>query len=309
MVDMFHGDVGNRDILHSALVHFLECETAAPHTCAIGNGNIAVSTIRLRAQFDAPTSPVYFFRHIGAIEQRPQFVTSDDAVGDSDMLGCDRFFQRIGAFEDNTIIERCIYFCVAHSDVFAAVDIDTVAVGVDGDIVDSKKVASGCNDGEMTSAEDGDISDKNIAAHFDGDSLVACTDASPLHISRFLRVLACESLAVDHPPSGNGNIMLSFGPDKRIMEISVATVLVFGESEDLALIISLHFGWSSHYNSPWHQVKIDIAFHVYAPAQEFPRGHNDLSTAIFHRLVYGTVYGCMVKCLPIAYGTEIHNII
>ena len=93
------------------------------------------------------------------------------------------------------------------------------------------------------------------------------------------------------------------------MEISVATVLVFGESEDLALIIRFHFGWSSHYNSPRHQVKVDIAFQVYAPAQELPRRDNDLSAAIFHSLVYGTVYGCMVKCLPIAYGTEIHNII
>ena len=45
MVDMTQRDVRDRDVLHPSLVHLLEGEAAAPHTGAVGDGDIAIAVI------------------------------------------------------------------------------------------------------------------------------------------------------------------------------------------------------------------------------------------------------------------------
>ena len=126
---------------------------------------------------------------------------------------------------------RRIDFRVAHGGESAAVDVDTIAVGVNQHVVDGGKVATRDDDGEMSATIDGDVANKYIATEFEGNRLVACADASSLHVACSLGVLAGETFAIDASTARDADVFEVLAPNERIVEIGVASVLVFRKVE------------------------------------------------------------------------------
>ena len=98
---------------------------------------------------------------------------------------------------------RCVDFAVAYGEVFAAVDVESVAVGINHHIIYGTQFASCKYDAEVTAPVDGDITDQDVAALLEGNSLIARTDISTLQFSAFFCISPGESFAVNHSSSGD----------------------------------------------------------------------------------------------------------
>ena len=86
MVYVTHRDIVHHNVLHLALVHLLEGQSAAIGKRAVGERDVTVAPIRLCTQLETSANPVNGFWHIGAIQQRATLITRDITVGDGDML-------------------------------------------------------------------------------------------------------------------------------------------------------------------------------------------------------------------------------
>ena len=126
------------------------------------------------------------------------------------MLCYYRLLQRIRTLQYQAIVVRSIYLTVAHGEIFAAVDVDTVAISIYYDVVYGSKFASRNDNSKMTTTIYGDIANQYVAALLKGNSLVASTDVATLQVASFLGISSCQSLAIDHTSTSNRNIV---GPD------------------------------------------------------------------------------------------------
>ena len=255
---MTQRDVIHHDILHLSLIHHLEGQSAAPHTGAVGDGDITVAAVRLGTQFDTSAHPVHLFRHIGTVEEGAQLIPRHDTVGDEDMLAEHRFFQGVRALQHDSVVMRGVHLRIAHGDILTAVDVDAVAVGIDRHIIDRADITSRDDNGEMSTPKDGDITDGDVPALLQGDGLVTGADGSALHVTGPLGVVACQSFTVNHPITANADVLLSFSPDQRIMEIGMSSILVFGCAEHLTLIIDLHLCRCRQDLGSRHQVQVNM---------------------------------------------------
>ena len=309
MVHVAHRDVGHHDVLHASLVNLLESQSAAPHTGAIGNGDIAVAAIALGTELDTATHPVHLLGHIRSVEEGAQLKPCDDAVGDENMFTEHRPLEGIRALQHNGVVVGGVHLGVAHGEILAAVDVDTITVGVDGDIVDGPNVAASGNDGEVTATENGDITDKHIAAQLEGNGLVARADAATLHIAGILGVMTGEAVTVDHALSGDAHVVLPLGPYQTIMKIGVSAILVLWPAKHLTLVVGLHRGRGCQNGSTSHEVQVDITLQPDAATEIGSYRHEHLTTAARHTGIDGAVDGGMVERLSVALGTVVAHII
>jgi len=284
VVHMAHRDVVDDDILHFPLIHLLEGQSAAVEAVASRDGDVAVSPVALRTEFDASADPVDFLRNVGAIEHGTHFISRHDAVGDEDILADDWFFECVRALQHQSIVVGAVDFGVGDRGELAAVDVDAVAVGIDEHVVDRGKVASSDDDGEVSAPEDGDVAYEDVSAEFECDGLVAHTDTTTMHVASRLGILSCKSPAIDHAPSGDRDIRLSFSPDQRIMEIRMSAILVFRESEYLRGIVGTSLVGSDDFGTSL-KMQFDMAFQpdatreVFASAERHPTA--TMSGAVF----------------------------
>ena len=120
----------------------------------------------------------------------------------------------------------------------------------------------------MPTSVDGDVADGDLSAEFQGDGFVASTDTATFQVSACLRILVRQSLAVNQSMTGDGDVGLSFSPDKRVVEISMAAVLVFWETaKRLTLVVGLHRCRCSEDDGTSGEVQIDIALQADAAAE------------------------------------------
>ena len=120
--------------------------------------------------------------------------------------------QGIRTLQHDGIVVGGVHLRIADGDVFAAVNVDAIAVGVDGHIVDGAYFAARHDDGKVTATIDGDVADGDVTAQLQGNSLVASADTTPLHIAGFLSVLLGQALAVNHAATRDADILLPFSP-------------------------------------------------------------------------------------------------
>ena len=112
----------------------------------------------------------------------------------------------------------------------------------------------------MAATEDGDVADGHVTAEFEGDGLVACSDAAALHIAGLLRILFCQSFTINHSLPSDTDVLLPLGPYQRVVEVCVSSVLILGSAEHLTFVVGLQFGRSRQYLGSRHQVQVNIAF-------------------------------------------------
>jgi len=238
MVDVAHGDVRHHNVLHPALVNLFEGQSRGIGECRVGKRDVAVAAVALSAEFEASADPSYGLGHVGAVEQRAALIAGDVTVRDGDVLAEHGLLQCVARLEHEGIVAGGVDAAVGDGHILTAVDVEAVAVGVDGDVVDGSKVAAGHDDGEVSAAVDGDVADGHLSAELQGYGLVAGANGAALHVAGVLGVFLRQSLAVDHAVAGNGDVALTLGPDEGVVEIGVTTVLVFGKpAEGLALVV------------------------------------------------------------------------
>ncbi len=320
MVDVRHRDVRHDDVLHTPLIDLLEGEAGRIGEGAVGERDVAIAAIRLSTQFEATTHPPYRLWHVSAIEQRATLIARDVAVRDGDVLSNDRPRQGIARLQDQRIVRRCVDLAIGDGHILAAVDVEAVAVGVDGDVVDGRQVAARHDDGEMAAAVDGDVADGDLSAEFQGYGLVAGTDAAALHLAGLLGVLLRQAFAVNHSVAGNRDVRLPLGPDERVVEVGMAAVLVLGEVERLRFVVELKPPFrpprrgkllrvDGEDGGTGGKVEVDVRLQADAAAEVGACRQQHLSATIFHSLFNSGVDGRRVKGSPVALGAEVADVV
>ncbi len=110
-------------------------------------------------------------------------------------------------------------------DVAAAVDVHAVAVRINFQIVDGEVICSGGENREMAAMQNREIAQRDVAAIFQADGLVA--DARIFRFwCRGAGALA-ESLAPDQSRPGDRDVFDSFAPDQTVVPVAVAVILIF----------------------------------------------------------------------------------
>ena len=237
MVHVVHREVAHHDVLHHALIHFFQGQTTRPEERAVSDGDVAVAAIRFRSQFNTSAYPVHFLRHTSAVEQRSAFKARHRTVVDQYMLTGHRTFQSIRALQYDTVVTWGVHLRIAYRNHLAAVDVYAVAVCVDKHIVDGAQFTTRDDDGKMSAAGDGHVTDKDVAAKFQGDGLVAHADTAAMHLSCRFRIVLRESAAVDDAPSRDAHVLFTVRPDQRVMEIGMTAVLIFRSPEEFRRVV------------------------------------------------------------------------
>lgn len=142
MMHMVHRDVAHGDVLHDALIHLLESQTAAIHEGAVAQRDVLVSAIRFRTQLEAAAYPAHRLRNVTAIEQRTQLVARNHTVDDGNMLGNHWLLQGVGTLQHQGIIARRIDLAVGYGEILAAVDVEAITIGIDGYIIHGAQFAT-----------------------------------------------------------------------------------------------------------------------------------------------------------------------
>ena len=73
----------------------------------------------------------------------------------------------------NAVVPRRVDGAVGDADVFATVDVDAIAIGVDLEVVDGEVVYAGEEQSEVAALEDGEVAEDEVAAVLERDGLVA----------------------------------------------------------------------------------------------------------------------------------------
>ena len=159
------------------------------------------------------------------------------------MLSYNRLLQRIRTLQYQAVVVRSIYLTVAHGEIFAAVDVDTIAISIYDDVVYGSKFTSRNDNSEVATTIYGNIANQYVAALLKGNSLVASTDVATMQVATILGISSCQSLAIDHTSTSNRNIVGSDGIDKAILEICVSSILICSTLKLLSFVVSLHRCW------------------------------------------------------------------
>ena len=256
--DIAHGDVGDGNIFAECSVFAFESKPHATVEDAVGDGDVLEATIGFGATLDAAIACETW--HIGgellvrAVKHGAQLVGARDvAVGDGHVLGGAVVAESVAGLRADGVIPRGVDEAVGDADVAAAVDVDAVAVCVDGEVVDGEIVDSGEEEAEVTAFEDGEVAEDDIAAVLECDGFVAYTGL----LSLKHRVVAArradnhcafygasrrvggrssgrtsrtrskaEAFAEDEAGAGDGDVVDALTPDERVVPVIVAVVLI-----------------------------------------------------------------------------------
>src|ERR1019366_6916598 len=113
--------------------------------------------------------------------------------------------------------------------VAAAVDVEAVAVGVDEEVIEGEVVDAGGEDGEVAALEQAEVAQEDVVAVLEGDGLVADAGlvGDEVEVAAAGAVGAVgEAFAEDEPGATDGEVVLVFRVEERVVPVVVAVVLV-----------------------------------------------------------------------------------
>ncbi len=225
------------------------------------------------------------------------------------MLRQYRFLQCVGAFQHQCVIVGRVDFAVGDGQVFATVDVNAVAVGVNSNIVHRTQVAARQDDGKVTTLINRHIPDKDVAAKLQRDGLVARADIAALQIAGAFRVHSGQSFTINHSTPGNGHVFLTDGIDEAVLEIGMTAVLIGRSFPLLRLIVGFHLSRSSENLGPGGEVQFHMTLQADA-ATEVGTGRQYHPTATLrHTAVDGGIDSLVVERLTIAHRPEVLHIV
>src|ERR1019366_4520229 len=136
--------------------------------------------------------------------------------------------------------------------VAAAIKVQAVAVGVEGDVVNRQVVAAGDENGKMAAVKNRDVADQNISAQLEGDGFVADAHGrigfgirrGKMFVTAHLVEdfgIPLQPAAVDHAVAGDENIGEVFAPDEAVVKITMSAILVGDARKRLGFVVGVQF--------------------------------------------------------------------
>ncbi len=182
-----HGDAGKGNGFDHCAIGAFNGEAFAAIEDAIRDGNVLEAAVGLGSQLDAS---VEFLRKIwfdfgllglvrwpslpGSVEHGADKIRAGDiAVGDGHIFRGARITQSERAFGADGIVPGRIDAAIRYTDIFAAIDIDAVAIGVDQQIVYGQIVNACGENGEVSALKHGKIPQYYVVAIFQAQSLIS----------------------------------------------------------------------------------------------------------------------------------------
>src|SRR5262249_20357274 len=99
----------------------------------------------------------------GTIEQRSLFETAgQQTVTDRNHLGRAGVSKSKRTFEANAVIPRRVHAAVDHAHVAATINVDTIAVGIDHQIIDGEVVDARGKNPKVAAMQDGEITKYDV---------------------------------------------------------------------------------------------------------------------------------------------------
>ena len=151
-----HGDVADGHVFEQSAIDRLERDAATRIGNTIRDGNVAETAVGFCAELDAAVSGRFFGGDglVSVVEQRAFFVASGNVtIRDGHVIRRARVPEAEGTFQADAIVPGRVDAAIGDADIAAAVDVDRVAVGVDGEVVDSEVVAGGSENAEVAAVE------------------------------------------------------------------------------------------------------------------------------------------------------------
>src|SRR5205807_2530665 len=110
---------------------------------AVGDGDVPEAAVRFGAALDATGDMILVGSQLlraseGAVEKSAEIVAGDLAVCDRHVFRRARGAERVGAFETNAIVIGRVYAGVGNAHVAAAINVETVAIGINLQVVNGE---------------------------------------------------------------------------------------------------------------------------------------------------------------------------
>src|SRR5215471_17228241 len=231
VTDVAHGNPDHRDVFHDSTIHGFKREAAAALEDAVSDGNVLESTVRFGAALDAAGAlPVMVLRDVrrgfeAAVKQRPDLVgTGDVTIGDCDILGRACISEGKRAFQADRVVPRRVHTAVCDAYVATAIDVDSVTVGVDLEIINRQVVDPRRQNSEVSAGKHRKIAQDDVAAVLEGDRLVA--DAWRF-LDRKIEIVMPARQPASPYESGpeNGDVVDVLTPDQAVVPVVMAKIL------------------------------------------------------------------------------------
>ena len=244
---------------------------------------------------------------IRVVEDGPYGIAgSDGAVGDGYLFGGADDAEAVGALEDDGVVEGGVHRASVDVDVAAGVDVDAVASGVDGEILDGEVVDGRGENAEVAGFADREVAQKDVAATFEGDHLVTCAGMLFLGAVALLKA-ATPELAGAY----EGDAFEVLTPEEAVVPVVMAVVL------EVANVVGLRLGSvvllrrlgevrrGGEDNRSGCETERDMAAKVDRETEVSSGGEIDEAATDFGRCGDGSVDGKGIECGSVARGAEV----
>src|SRR5260370_11541497 len=152
---------------------------------------------------------------VSSVEQSAFFEnTRHHANADGDHLGRAGVSEGERTFQADGVVPGRIDATIGDANVAAAVNVHTVAIGVNLQVVDGEVVHAGGEDAEVASVKNGKIAQQHVAAILQRDGLVAHAG----FLGDWPRTpSATQAFAPNQSGAVDGNVLKALAPDQAVV--------------------------------------------------------------------------------------------
>ena len=207
-----------------AAVYGFERQSPTMFEDTVGEDDVAEASAAFRSELDASgtvsmVGGLWFVELPAAVQYASLVEAADVAVADGNVLCIFETSQRIGGFQNDGVIPRGVDRALADAYVAAAVNVESVTVGIYFQIKQGEVLYTGGKQGEVSAMEHGEVFQRDVPAILEADRFVAYT--------RQAAFFAGQSFAVDQSRTADGDVFQTDSPDQGVLPVAVPEVLVF----------------------------------------------------------------------------------
>jgi len=201
-----HGQICNRDVFDLRAIDALERKPPASIEDAVGDGDVLESAIGLGAALNSPDRLALLRvgrQLVCSAQHAAVFICAGNiAIRDSDIFCSSCMAQRKGTLRTDAVIPGRVDGAIGDAHIPTAVKINAIAIRVDLEAIDENVVHAGEQDCKMTSHQNRDVLDDDVAAVLQGDCLV--TNAWAFCAGQLACVSAAQAFAPDETAACDG---------------------------------------------------------------------------------------------------------
>ena len=290
-----------------AAVYGFERQSPAMFEDTVGEDDVAEASTAFRAELDTSGTVSVVgglrFVELPAAVQYASFVESADvAVADGNVLRIFETSQRIGGFQNDGVIPRGVDRALADAYVAAAVNVESVTVGIYFQVKQGKVLYTSGKQGEVSAMEHGEVFQRDVPAILETDRFVAYT--------RQAAFFASQSFAVDQSRTADGDVFQADSPDQGVLPVAVTEVLVFIMLIRFRQVVSFVLSRKGGDEAcTLFQIEVDVTFQPDGITGIFS-GRQVYGTSTFLCGSFdGTVDGGRINRLSVCFCSEIPDII